>query len=308
MATTNIEWVRNHDGTRGNTWNPVTGCTPISQGCAHCYAARMAKRLAGRYGYPADEPFRVTLHADRLQEPLRWKKPRRVFVASMGDLFHDAVPFDFIDRVWSRFYDCPQHTFLVLTKRPARMRQWLVDELHDWRPLPNVWLGVTAENQVRADERVPVLLDTPAAVRFVSIEPLLERVDPRDLPLDSKTYVNALTGRQRYAGAISGFSSSTGTHLSWIIAGGETGPGARPMHPDWARALRDQCQNAGVPFFFKSWGDWAEVRTLTPEITERFARAHHGYSDGTLMFRVGKKRAGRTLDGRTWDQLPEVRV
>jgi len=264
--TTKIEWTQ-------ETWNPVTGCTPVSAGCAHCYARRMAKRLAGRFGYPADDPFRVTLHEDKLEQPLRWRKPSRVFVCSMGDLFHEDVPFEFIAQVWEVMYSCPLHTFQVLTKRPARMAEFLsqfefsppemLDNglwMHapteryyggegDW-PISNIWLGVTAENRRTADERIPILLDIQAAVRFVSIEPMLEVVDlqhihlPYDMSFDSlaKTTVCG-SGDCRELVAI-----------NWVIVGGETGPGARPMHPDWARQVRDQCVEAGVPFFFKKMG------------------------------------------------------
>ena len=212
---TGIEWCQ-------ETWNPVTGCTPVSEGCAHCYAERMAKRLAGRYGYPKDDPFAVTLHADRLDQPLHWRKPRLIFVCSMGDLFHDDVFDTFILEVWNRFLEAPQHKYLVLTKRPQRMRDWLRGR----PPLPNVWLGVTAENQRTADERVPVLLDIPAAVRFVSCEPLLSPIN----------------FREKYS------------KLGWVIVGGETGPGARRMELDWARWIHDQCIALKIPFFFKHIG------------------------------------------------------
>jgi protein gp37 len=259
VGKTKIEWTE-------YSWNPVTGCTPASEGCQNCYAKRMATRLKGRYGYPEDEPFKVTLHPEKLKEPLKWKKPRRVFVCSMGDLFHEQVPDEYIAKVWEVMNNASQHTFLVLTKRPQRMKDFLARlgwYIHDRDGYPmeavldeggkytlkNVWLGVTAENQQRADERIPILLQIPAAVRFVSIEPMLGPVViPEEWP-------------------------------DWVICGGETGPGARPIHPDWVRSLRDQCQVAGTPFFFKSWGEWAEHK-------------------------VGRKKAGRLLDGRTWDEIP----
>lgn len=236
---TKIEWVTNPNGTMGETWNPVTGCTPKSEGCQNCYARRMSKRLAGRCGYPKDDPFQVTLHPERLEEPLRWKKPRQVFVCSMSDIFHPDVPDEYIARVWETMNNASQHTFIVLTKRPQRMKEFLSRlgwYIHDrenepaearWGgkyTLKNVWIGVTAENQARADERIPVLLQIPAAKRFVSVEPMLG-------PVDLSYFINS---------------------LDWVICGGETGPGARPMHPDWVRSLRDQCQKAGTPFFLKS--------------------------------------------------------
>jgi len=225
MSRTKIEWTE-------TTWNPLTGCTPISPGCAHCYARRMAQRLAGRCGYPAaPHEFEVTLHPERLSEPLGWKKPRRVFVCSMGDLFHESVPFEYIARVYGVMTLNQQHTFQVLTKRPYRavdFIHWAEDRYKFARtPPPNIWLGATIENQEQADKRIPVLLQIPAAVRFVSVEPLLGPVYPLD---------------------------PQGVRLDWVICGGETGPGARPMHPDWARSLRDQCAVAGVPFFFKKMG------------------------------------------------------
>ena len=226
---TKIEWT-------DETWNPVTGCTKISAGCANCYAERMSKRLAGRFGYPADEPFRVTLHPDRLHQPDYWKKPRLVFVVSMGDLFHEDVPYEFCGRVWAHFDANPRHTFQVLTKRPETM--WDVAHNIPCGTLPNVWLGVTTENQQCADERIPILLDTPAAVRFVSVEPMLGPVN------------------------ISGWLVPPPPHwpdhdhpwLDWVIIGCESGPGRRPMELEWAVDLVRQCQAAGVPVFVKQIG------------------------------------------------------
>ena len=258
MSPTRIEWVTNPDGTKGETWNPVSGCTKVSAGCKNCYAERMAKRLAGRCGYPeAPHQFDVTLHPDRLEQPLRWKKSRTVFVCSMSDLFHEDVPFDYVDEIFGIMAEAPQHSFQLLTKRPERAISYISDanlsatnvETHLVWPLPNVWLGVTAENQATADERIPLLLETPAAVRFVSCEPLLGpvRFDYEDWDrtaeyMEPKTYLRSYTidnGARRMPG------------IDWVIVGAETGPGARPMHPDWARDIRDQCQEAGVPFFFK---------------------------------------------------------
>ncbi len=289
MAKTKIEWTE-------YSWNPVTGCTPVSEGCENCYARRMANRLKGRCGYPSDDPFRVTLHPERLNKPLSWQTPKRIFVNSMGDLFHEDVPIEFIAEVFnvmaSATPECgkkhkhepecwtgPSHTFLILTKRPERMRQiieelpnyigdrWpgdtalsLAMEVDGW-PLKNVWLGVSVENQQRADERIPILLQIPAAVRFVSVEPMLGPVDlERWLPIEwsevGETWIEAFPGKHCYD-----------TRLHWVICGGETGPGARPMHPDWVRSLRDQCQASGIPFFFKSWGQW-RVEHRQSEVVE----------------------------------------
>lgn len=268
---TRIEWT-------DATWNPVTGCTKVSEGCDHCYAEAIAHRFAGTKAYP--NGFDVTLRPERLDQPLRWKRPRKVFVNSMSDLFHKDVPNEYIARVFAVMALAPQHTFQVLTKRPGRMRSLLgsptfmedvwcafqrpnrrpFDEIGQlpW-PLPNVWLGTSVENQKWADLRIPLLLDTPAAVRFISAEPLL--------------------------GSVSIFNNSSmdrhDAQLDWVIVGGESGPGARPMHPSWARGLRDECQDAGIAFHFKQWGEY------TPN-----------------GLRVGKRNAGRELDGRTWDEYP----
>jgi protein gp37 len=271
---TKIEWAT-------ETWNPVTGCTPVSEACQNCYAKRMANRLRGRFGYPEDEPFRVTLHPEKLDEPLKWKKPRRVFVCSMGDLFHEDVPHSAIQKVLYRVRMAKWHTFLILTKRPERMRAFFM-QYYVTGHIPNLWLGVTAENQARADERIPILLQIPAAVRFVSVEPMMGPVD-----LSWCNYT-----------------------LDWVICGGETGPGARPMHPDWARSLRDQCQEAGTPFFFKSWGNYCAPSQM-PEDTYRGWEYHHGTEncwreDDPTPWEVGKKAAGHLIDGQEWRQFPEV--
>ena len=235
--THKIGWL-NRPGTTGATWNPITGCTKCSEGCAHCYAERMSKRLGGRFGYPEDEPFSVTVHEDKLNEPLRWKKPRTVFVCSMGDLFHQDAPEVWIEYVWKIMHLAERHTFLVLTKRPERMLSFVsrFRNAHgDQVIVPNVWLGVTAENQARADERIPLLLQCPAAVRFVSYEPALG-------PLYCEDYWG-----------------EPGVGLDWIVCGGETGPGGRTMDPYWAREMRDQCYEVGVPFFFKQMSNKAPI-------------------------------------------------
>lgn len=208
------------------TWNPISGCTPISEGCKNCWAKRMSARLHGRYGYPPDDAFRVTFHFDKLDEPLHWKKPQRVFVCSMGDLFHervDIVPFGYILNIMGK---CPQHTFMLLTKRPQNMLALIQNS---GVVLPNVWLGVSVENQKRADERIPILLKIPAAKHFVSVEPLLAPVN--------------LTKRSA--------RSCRSSKLNWVIVGGETGPKARPCKKEWVENLYIQCRLAGVPFWDK---------------------------------------------------------
>ena len=271
--STGIEWT-------DETWNPTTGCTKVSAGCKNCYAERVFRR------WYKDRKFGdVQLHPDRLDYPLRWRKPRMVFVDSMSDLFHEAVPDEFIYRTFAAMALAPGHAFQVLTKRPERMEallshRYLPGAMWDayilagglgpidvpW-PLPNVWLGVSVEDQESANVRVPTLIRVPAALRFVSCEPLLGPV-----------------GIEQWAGS----EPVPWSLLDWVICGGESGPKARPMHPDWARELRDDCIAAGVPYFFKQWGEWAP------------SRAAGG------MFRFGKKRAGRKLDGREWNEMPEV--
>jgi protein gp37 len=407
-----IEWTN-------ETWNPLAGCTPVSAGCKNCYAAKEAIRLAGnphvqiaaKYAGTAEMrgagerrravfTGRVNLDEAALVKPLRWRKPRRVFVNSMSDLFHEAVPDDFIRKVFGVMSLCGQHTFQVLTKRPERAadflnstslgscQAWACDldiasrPIHDtsalntW-PLPHVWLGTSVEDQAAADTRIPHLLRTPAAVRFLSCEPLLGPVDLSRWMPDGRVLARcsgcgtftsdsrSLSGCKGYCFDGTGKSCDAwpcptcgrlhywcGSHVgngrpneqpfSWVIAGGESGPGARPMHPDWARSLRDQCQAAGVPFFFKQWGEWGpwwNEDHFTHCGEEKHAHAWLTASgeggacwivddDGSwsnwtgrppfdeegectdpslvVMGRVGKKAAGRELDGRTWDQFPEV--
>jgi protein gp37 len=225
------------------TWNPVTGCTKISAGCKNCYAERMAERLQAMGTPQYRNGFALTLQPKMLELPLRWRKPRRVFVNSMSDLFHKDVPLDYMQRVFRVMERCPQHEFQVLTKRPE-VAAGYADQL----PWPsNIWLGTSVENALVL-HRVESLREAPAAVRFLSVEPLLGPL-PR-LPLRG---------------------------IDWVIVGGESGPGARPMKPEWVRQIRERCLSGGVPFFFKQWGG------------------------------VNKKRSGRVLDGRTWDEMPVVR-
>ena len=304
MSKTKIEWAE-------EVWNPVTGCTKISPGCKNCYAERMSKRLAGRFGYPAVNPFRVTLHPDKLTEPLNWKKPKRIFVCSMGDLFHEDVPDSWIAAVFKSIGMCmsagdarKDHIFMVLTKRPERMRNFF----RDWplfENLPNVWLGVSAENQEPADARIPVLLSIPAVKRFVSLEPMLGPVDLDNIECKPGYFENALS-LEEWAGAEDSpevkASMGGGALLDWVICGGESGPGARPVHPEWVRGVRDQCEAYGVPFFFKQWGEWAEDKQHGLATTS--VRACR-FQDGTLVERVGKNDAGRMLDGKEYLEWPE---
>lgn len=304
------------------TWNPIVGCSWASPGCDNCYAARMAHRLGSN---PATPQFAGLTGADgkwtgetrfvqgQLVKLYTWRKPKRIFVCSMGDLFHPSVPFAWIDKVFAVMALATQHTFMVLTKRPERMREYLTDfstARNDGRgeavmkidksmplellslPIPNVWLGVTAENQRLLNYRVSILKKTPAAKRFVSLEPLLEEVTFRWAPW--KPFGACCTDH------LDGLRD-----LDWIICGGETGPGARPMSPDWVCGLRDQCKAAGVPFFFKQWG---EYHPCLPS-----ACGPSGYKDPVHIWnarnwsvRVGKHAAGRLLDGVEHNAFPEV--
>jgi protein gp37 len=292
--STKIEWARDADGTKGKVWNAMSGCSYASIGCRHCYAERMSHRLAGRFGYPKDQPFSVTLHPDKLGEPLRWTKGHRVFVCSMGDLFHEDMPFDYIAAVFGVMASTPQHQFMVLTKRPERMLEWFewvenpqVDGVamfpensgewrvrqllassawkfgvqvpchHDGWPLPNVALGTTVENHEYAKRRIPSLLRCLSVIRFVSVEPMLGPVWLDHLDVDG-----AGNGQWCQIDALTGRHTDMGRpcadvpKLDWVICGGESGPGARSMEITWARELRDKCKAAGVPFFMKQLGSY----------------------------------------------------
>ncbi len=214
MNVTDIEWAT-------HTWNPCTGCTPVSEGCKNCYAKRFANRFRGRCGYPAEDPFRVTCHENRMEEPFHLRKPRLIFVCSMGDLFHPHVPTAFQERVCHIINLLPRHKFLVLTKRPSLMLYH--DEHSTLIFCSHAYVGVTIENQLQT-HRAGTLSAVRAAGRFISVEPMLTPVTLPGAYLDE---------------------------IDWVICGGERGPGARPMKVEWARALRKQCREAGIPFFFK---------------------------------------------------------
>jgi protein gp37 len=278
--------------------------------------------------------FGLTTHPDVLTDPLRWSGERKVFVNSMSDLFHDQVPDSFIAAVFAVMAMTPQHTYQLLTKRHARMRSLLgsatfrhqvaeqgrahlIGCQQDWlavgamlggQPLPNVWLGVSAEDQATANLRIPALLETPAAVRFISAEPLLGPIDVTALQRrPGGPHIDALAGNVLdHDGTI--YAAAPGC-LDWVIVGGESGAGARPMHPDWARSLRDQTTQAGRAFLFKQWGDWQPTglgiglfrppeQLIGPPLDDMGHRQ--------IVRRVGKHRAGRQLDGRTWDEFPAV--
>lgn len=310
--TTKIEWA-------DMTINPVVGCSKCSPGCDNCYAERFATRLAKnpataqKYAVVIDEHGKWTgnFNVDLTPFASLPKKSKRIFIGSMCDIFHENASYNWFLWIVHRMSQYPQHTFILLTKRPQRMNKFIsltreTDTDCGLWPLPNLWLGVTVCNQAEADAKIPVLLQTPAAVRFVSVEPMLGPVDLGHLSwtdiIGSTADKNALTGKTWIQGNC-GESSQTlqGNRLGWVICGGETGPGARPMHPDWVRGLRDQCQAAGTPFFFKSWGEWwpGEWGRLYREKTI-------SYADGQDMVLIGKRRAGRLIDGREWNEVPEA--
>ncbi len=386
---TGIEWT-------DATWNPIVGCSVVSPGCTNCYAMKMAGRIeAMAKGRREATHYAGTTRPSKagsvwtgqlalapeqiLLQPLSWKTPRRIFVNSMGDLFHEDMTDhrEWLDLIFAVMAMAPQHTFQILTKRPHIMREylfkclntrgaiarncidlvlekkisaarmgepsWPVESVGDeedpddirlkhW-PLPNVWLGVSVEDQRRADERIPPLLDTPATVRFLSCEPLLGPIDLNNIhrePNDkdkgmpgfkdcTKFSFNSLHGSTSVTcDGKTWYSEENETRrLDWIIAGGESGPCARPMHPDWARSLRDQCVAANVPFFFKQWGEWSPFDF---DGTERRGdwmildkggdldipddRTPDEDAGECAVVRRGKSNSGRTLDGRTWDEIP----
>ncbi len=392
---TGIEWT-------DASWNPVVGCGLVSPGCTNCYAMGQAARIvrcSEGLGRPSTYDGTVETVKGRpvwtgkvalaseatLTQPLRWKRPRRIFVNSMGDLFHEDVPDEWIDRVFAVMALAPQHKFQILTKRSARMRGYFEKVRHEggicdsmsiiWqraveiaternlianyqpqlRVLPNVWLGVSAEDQRRAEERIPDLLATPAAIRFVSAEPLLGAINfepwlswgDGDAEIDGKTWGcpgcddgcggDCPEGKAHYhitegehdEDGIPEWINAERVTLDWIIVGGESGPSARPMHPDWARSIRDQCAAASTAFFFKQWGEWApgescsgrQTRTedaakfygeewTSPgwhyeRISVRVSEELH-CDDEPDVWRVGKARARRLLDGMTHDAMPEA--
>lgn len=347
-SNSKIEWT-------DATWNPIKAfnlasggektsgrghyCEKVSPGCANCYAERMQPRFGNDIRYNAADRDKVELFLDddTLTQPLRWKRPRMIFVCSMTDLFGSWVTDEWLDQMFAVMALTPQHTYQILTKRPERMLEYFdrLSSAHtqdgnmklsplsvviaeylkvfsyktaeegrkimnamgcSW-PLPNVWLGVSVEDQKTADERIPTLLQIPAAVRFLSVEPMLGAVDVMG--------VTAPTGKgEVYASWL----------LDWVIVGGESGPNARPMHPDWARSIRDQCVAAGVPFFFKQWGNWMPLEPMADEfptcgVVPDFQireKQIHDWDDYRYSVNIGKHKAGRLLDGRTWDEMPET--
>ncbi|EPP9372839.1 DUF5131 family protein [Pseudomonas aeruginosa] len=342
-SKTNIEWT-------DASWNPLAGCTRISKGCMHCYAETQAARIIlmerGR-GVPEGHGSydgllarggqwngKVSFVEKALQLPLRWRKQKMIFVNSMSDLFHESVHFSVIDKIFAVMAlayttQAKPHVFQVLTKRASRMRDYLNDphvvdrieaeakilradhamDLRSVWPLPNLWLGVSVEDQEQA-ARISHLLDTPAAVRWLSLEPLLGPVDLLRVQDGDFTY-NALSKKEGIA--------YRGTGIDWVVVGGESGDQARPMHPDWAESLRKQCAQMNVPFFFKQWGAWCPrgpkslghpvvdgvpVMCVTEHGTDRATSDHGDIKNDAWMNRAGKKRAGRHLNGVIYDNYP----
>lgn len=339
-----IEWLQG-----GKTWNPITGCPgpKVSPGCANCYAEKLATtRLRGRCGYDAEDPFKVTFHAERMKMPIGWRKPTRIFVGSMGDMFHSDVLYRDLDLVLAVAALTPQHTYMLLTKRPDLMRRYMVEERRgnpvvsmdegytscaieditrrvgnsdrQWRyfsgvpgwkvikpdwpyqwPLPNVWLGVTVCGQ---DEiwKIEALESIPAARRYVSFEPLLGPVDAG--------FTRAPTDRDYQGwngdGPIDQVITARADKIHLVIVGGESGPGARPMHPDWVRSLRAQCRDAGVPFFFKGWGKWLLKDDYACSLLPHTGATRDWEKNTAYYTSMSKSRAGRLLDGQEWNEMP----
>ncbi|CAK0756991.1 conserved hypothetical protein [Gammaproteobacteria bacterium] len=318
---TKIEWA-------DRVWNPVVGCTPVSEGCRNCYAKSLhdmrhkayleGKELPVQYAEPFDK---VQLMNRRMGDPMGWKTPQRIFVNSVSDLFHPDVPISFLANLFetmaSWVLTCKEpycdhaekecwvrHTFMVLTKRPEQMHQAITEdipgfvdqyfpgdyamamrgELDNW-PLKNLWLGVSVEDQKTADERIPWLLKTPAAVRFVSVEPMLGPVELRKIKGDHVNYNVLERSRFDYGDDGFGVGAPMREGIDWVICGGESGLNGRVMDPLWPSALKNQCVEAGVPFFFKGWGEWAFW--------------------GGMMVKVGKERSGRVLDDKQWNEYPD---
>jgi len=382
---TKIEWTQ-RPGTKGETWNPIraknkatggTGhfCTKVSAGCQNCYAADFQKRFKNPARYAAQDAEQVDLFLDEtvLMQPLRWKKPRTIFVCSMTDLFYEGHPIEWIWNVWAVMALAPQHTFIVLTKRISYANTALVNRLHMGdpaickainqipaflgnrkgaleMPLPNVWIGTSVEDQATADHRIPHLLNTPAVVRFISAEPLLGPLQierwlniawqcsgcrgyfsgtwQRTCPDCGKTNYwcgsHKFNGRKRDKNPIRPPQSGQG--LDWVICGGESGHKARPMHPDWARSLRDQCKASSVPFFFKQWGAWIPQIGAKNDISDNPEISKYVWKEWNpderkwedwpypmwcddldpeqSVIKVGKKAAGRELDGQQHNDYP----
>lgn len=365
---TKIEWT-------DATWNPITGCKVVSPGCTNCYAMKLAgtrlRNHPSRSGLTRDTKAgpvwngELRFNEEWLDQPIRWKKPRRIFVCAHGDLFAEGVEDAWLDKIFAVMACSRQHIFQVLTKRPQRMHDYLTTKMLNHRlaataaaldfdvseplhfpnlPLPNVWLGVSVEDQARADERIPHLLSTPAALRWISAEPLLGPLNLASIDVNGDGNVDALSIRM-WEDEIANWRDSDedwekqfldwygltdlpdgqmSPILDWVVAGGESGPGARPMHPDWARSLRDQCAEADVPFFFKQWGNWHPVFDREfddpdwrrcSELPKRYPYGRwlnltggHGFHGERVVYvtPASKGVTGRNLDEREHNGMPVV--
>lgn len=316
------------------TWNPIVGCNKISLGCDNCYAEKMAlrqvyihqKRECGlndtclSYTVATNETGwsgKTSFNNSQLVKPLRWKKPRMIFVCSMGDLFHKSVPFAWIDQVFDIMAQTPRHTYQILTKRPDRMKQYfehkneLLKDLGGYSPPPFIWLGVTAENQEQANKRVPVLLQIPASIHFVSIEPMLSNIFLDDWMIPTCKKCNGSGSLPISGGGIAcpdclntvngqGWLNS---QIDWVICGGESGHKARPIHPYWVESIKHQCKVTKTPFFFKQWGAWIHKEQISDfdKIKDNFK--NHVVIDN--FHKLGKKKAGRLLDSKEHNEMPK---
>lgn len=314
-------------GYKPETWNPIVGCSKVSPGCDNCYAEKMAFRISQMLKSNAKEnetyqaykwvngwDGKTAFNTDHIRKPLQYKSPRLVFVCSMGDLFHESVPNNWIDWVYDIIDECCTSIFIILTKRPERMKEYMEYRIrnnktygHSW-----VWLGVTAENQEQANKRIPILLSIPAAKRFVSIEPMLGPVKLNSLIREEDNYAwvdDCLTGFKAH-----GAGGWYANKLDWVICGGESGSKARPMHPDWVRSVRDQCKEAGTPFFFKQWGNLYPACQLIenkhPEGTYAYGYVEfpspHNPEKKNRYYKLGKISFGTLLDGVQHHEWPKL--
>lgn len=318
----NIEWT-------DHTFNPWRGCTKVSPGCANCYAERGSKRNPAILGEWGDDGTRIIASESMWKQPEKWNREaadvgerRRVFCASLADVFEDRP--DLVAprmRLWRLIEDTPHLDWLLLTKRPQNiLRMWPKVVVHDssqprgerWMPLyeigqpGNVWIGTSVEDQKTANERIPELLQVPAAVRFLSMEPLLGPVNLTRLVQDEVYSTDCLRGRVYESTRYDDCEPA----INWVIVGGESGPNARPMHPEWVWSVRDQCQDAGVPFFFKQWGEWYPIETKCDRVICDIEPPNQTYRihevNDQEFGRFGKSHAGRLLNGREWSEFPKV--
>lgn len=324
-----IGWL-NMPGYKPETWNPIVGCSKVSPGCDNCYAEKFAFRLVNMLEKSKSETYhvyqnaankqgwtgRTALNTDHIAYPLRWKTPRMIFVCSMGDIFHEHVPFSWIDQVFDIITDCSDHIFIILTKRPERMKEYMDYRIkshkfygHSW-----VWLGVTVENQEQANKRIPILLSIPAEKRFVSVEPMLGPVDLKHgFDYGDEIAIDFLTG-DYFTSPRQEEPAKDDNKLDWVICGGETGSNARPINQNWAIELKNQCKEANVPFFFKQWGEWEPRNSGSFALhndpkSEKYPLKKVPYGDNPFEYsnvsKVGKKNAGNILDGQQYHEWPK---